>query len=602
MLKRLLAQLAGGRGSERQRMALAELLAAVTLRLRSGDVAGALDSCQAARRRFGEDADVLAMEGGCLAILGRGDEARRCLMRALDEDPVHPQALNDLGNLAMLEGRYAEAAACYDRLRAAQPATAALLVSRGQAARALGDLTMAANCFREALALDPGNAAAGVPLCLLLLEDGQESLAEAIIKAESVATTTPGPWHHMAGLLKYKYRFAAADGDALLAKAEAEGMDGVAFWIDRGVCARSLGDFSRALSYLARALVVAPGHPLAVFVRGLTRLALGDWPNGWDDYEARLCDVTWQALPEINRWHGEPLPNGELLVVAEQGLGDEVLFASCFDDLPTDAAITVECDRKLLPIFEASFPRLRFLVRAGEPAALERIRQFDRYILAGSLPGLYRRSNAAFPCRPYLTPPPAARAQVRTVLAGLPAGARVGLSWRGGTRASLAVQRSLPLPAASGLLAISGIQWINLQYGDCASDLEALRRESGADLHHWPELLDRYELTAALVAELDLVVTVCTSVADLAGALGRPVWVLAPFVPEWRFGWQRRCMPWYPGVEVFCQQAENDWSAPLAEVMERLKSLGRVGGHEASGDRWQAESHAFRSAASNASV
>ena len=142
------------------------------------------------------------------------------------------------------------------------------------------------------------------------------------------------------------------------------------------------------------------------------------------------------------------------------------------------------------------------------------------------------------------------------------------MSWRGGTRGTRRTFRSLGLIDLLPILRIPGLRFVSLQYGDCAEDLERLRREAGIEVVHWPEAIADYEETAALCVALDLTVSVCTSVIHLNGALGRPVWVMVPAVPEWRYGVAGDTMPWYPSVRLIRQAARGDWS----EVFERVAS------------------------------
>jgi hypothetical protein len=149
----------------------------------------------------------------------------------------------------------------------------------------------------------------------------------------------------------------------------------------------------------------------------------------------------------------------------------------------------------------------------------------------------------------------------------------VGISWRGGTARTRRKLRS-PTPAAlAGLMQTSGVHWVSLQYDATAAELRAFGAATGATVHHWPEAIDEYDETAALLCALDLTVSVCTAVIHLGGALGRPVWVMAPYSPEWRYGlyWER--MPWYPSVRVLRQASPGAWDGLLQRVKNELAAL-----------------------------
>ena len=131
----------------------------------------------------------------------------------------------------------------------------------------------------------------------------------------------------------------------------------------------------------------------------------------------------------------------------------------------------------------------------------------------------------------------------------------------------------MPLAQWSPLLRSAGVHFVDLQYTDCGAELDALHAATGVRVHSWEELRADYEHTAALVAALDLVISVCTAVIHLGGALGRPVWVMAPFSPEWRYGIAGEEMPWYPSVRVFRQPAYSDWDAVISHVTQSLHAF-----------------------------
>ena len=158
----------------------------------------------------------------------------------------------------------------------------------------------------------------------------------------------------------------------------------------------------------------------------------------------------------------------------------------------------------------------------------------------------------------------------------LGAGLKVGISWRGGTPKTRARARTLSCADWAPILSVPGCQFVNLQYGECEAMLQQFQSEHGILPMHYPEALADYDETAALVCALDLVVSVCTAVIHLTGALGRPVWILAPLAPEWRYTAHRPVMPWYPSTRVFRQATMEDWSAPCQGVSAGLHQLTQI--------------------------
>jgi hypothetical protein len=162
-------------------------------------------------------------------------------------------------------------------------------------------------------------------------------------------------------------------------------------------------------------------------------------------------------------------------------------------------------------------------------------------------------------------------------LAALGRGPKVGLSWQGGTQVSRAHLRSLSLERLLPVLRVPGVHFVNLQYTDSASERARLAQDHGIELVHWQEAIADYDETAALVAALDLTLSVCTALVHLAGALGKRVWVLTPFSPEWRYGYTGDRMVWYPEARLYRQARYGDWEPVIAAVAGQLKHCADAG-------------------------
>jgi hypothetical protein len=192
-------------------------------------------------------------------------------------------------------------------------------------------------------------------------------------------------------------------------------------------------------------------------------------------------------------------------------------------------------------------------------------------IRMSGLPRFLRRSRAAFPRHQgYLRAAPERVAYWRSRLAALGPGAKIGVSWAGGTRRTGRARRSTMLEDWLPVLRLPGVQYVSLQYTDCRADIARLREQHGIDLAHWQEAIEDYDETAALVTALDAVASVCTAVIHLAGALGRPTYVLVPWWPGWRYLFEGEEMPWYPSVRLMRQQQPSDWGAPIARLAAEL--------------------------------
>ena len=265
-----------------------------------------------------------------------------------------------------------------------------------------------------------------------------------------------------------------------------------------------------------------------------------------------------------------------LLVYAEQGLGDEIMFASCLPDLRqvVQGAIVLECDPKLEAIFQRSFPDIRVIGVPRTLATDEGLKEaglIHRQVPIGDLPGLFRQSWSDFPSHHgYLKADSDKVSKWRMRLQELGPGMKLGISWRGGTARSRSRLRTIPLQEWAPILNLQGFVFVSLQYGEHDDDLRELTDRFSVKVHHWPEALAHYDETAALVAALDGVVTVCTAVAHLTGALGQTGWVLVPSVPEWRYLSSGTTMPWYPSLKLIRQANGQPWREAIPTLCSML--------------------------------
>ena len=273
--------------------------------------------------------------------------------------------------------------------------------------------------------------------------------------------------------------------------------------------------------------------------------------------------------------------NGKNIVVyAEQGVGDEIVFASCIPDLVDQSPrkIFLECDPRLEPLFARSFPDVH--VCGKEPdhdlSWVGSQVKLDYSISIGSLPKFFRTRVEDFPCRAsFLVPDQKLVEKWTKRLADLGEGIKIGISWRGGQTARVVRKKSIPLASWKALLCLDAI-FINLQYGDTSEDIGQLEKEQNTYLHDWNDNdpLKDLDNQAALISALDLVITVGNSTLHMAGAVGADTWGLLAHVPDWRwpesFG---NYPPLYQSVRLFRQQHRSDWDSVVKEVEKSLKAL-----------------------------
>jgi hypothetical protein len=253
----------------------------------------------------------------------------------------------------------------------------------------------------------------------------------------------------------------------------------------------------------------------------------------------------------------------DLYLRGEQGIGDELSFASIIPEVvPKLRSLTFDCDEKLGGLFQRSFRDVEIhptrKSRSADKPWLAK-RKFDAWGLVGSLAYHHRKTAASFPGTPYLVADPERRVQWRALLDTLPGKKRVGIAWTGGSRNTFKARRSLTLDDLLPLLRLPDVSWVSLQYQDPTDDIGAFHDMHGIEIHHWARCTESedYDDTAALVAELDLVIAVPTAVCHLAGGLGKECWALTPLRPNWFWGLKDGAMPWHSSIKIIRRVDEN---------------------------------------------
>jgi hypothetical protein len=323
----------------------------------------------------------------------------------------------------------------------------------------------------------------------------------------------------------------------------------------------SHGRIAEAVRVLRRALRIAPGLPALHTALSEPLLISGDYAKGWQEYEWRRHVANYPLLPGPE-WRGEPIEGGTTLVHTEQGLGDCLMLARY---LPLVAQrggrVTLACETPLIPLLRG-MPAVGAVV----PVQQDPLPPYDRWVLLGSLPLLFNTTLGSIPAPAGYLAAPAGRSAAWAKL--LPDGRRIGLVWGGNPDLPADKKRSIPFEKLTPLLDVSGPRFVSLQVGQRRTELRG--NPSVVDLANW---LTDFAETAAVVANLDLVIAVDTSVAHLAGALGKPVWLMLPHPPEWRWLLGRDDSPWYASARLFRQTQPGEWDPVVAQVATALRDF-----------------------------
>jgi Tfp pilus assembly protein PilF len=466
----------------------------------------------------------------CLS-LGQPERAVEWLRPAAQRQPDNPHVLLNLGAALKAHGDLAAAVDAYRRATAAQPSWGLAHMNLGNALQALGELDAAIACHRRAVTLRPDDAPVHNALATALRERGQ--LADAHAAFERAATLRPD-WYQPP--------------------------------LNLGVLALQAGSPRLAIEHLRRSIASEPRCWQAHFNLSLALLELGAFEEGWKEYEWRWGDPDPPPRPpgvDAPPWRGEPLRASRVLLWAEQGLGDTIQFVRYAEPLRrAGATVWVRAPRTLVRLL-ATCPGVHRVLAEGD-AVPEGV---DYQIALMSLPRACGTTLETIPARvPYL------RAGIDLgVVRELdrPGELRVGIVWAGGERYRLNAQRSCAARHFQRLARIPRVRLFSLQHGPAG---RALTGEEGVDAVDLSHRFGDFAQTAALVERLDLVVTVDTSVAHLAGALGRPVWTVLSHVADWRWLHDRDDCPWYPTMRLFRQPRPGDWDGAFAAVERALVS------------------------------
>lgn len=508
---------------------------------------------------------------------GDFEQAASAYVAALALQNDDAQAQYQLGMIRLRQNLLEEASDAFFAAAFIDPKLVAPHLELARIAKKQHALNEAEDHARKAAELDPNSHEAFCYLGFILHE--QERFADAVAAYDMALSLKPdyaealnNAGHALNRMDRYAEAAEYLQRGTELAPNLAEP------FFNLGVAHFNCGTYLEALAALDRALVLRPGWSEPRWWRALTWLVQGEFSKGWEDYPARFSDSNLPArLSPYPQWRGGLLHSQTILVYAEQGVGDEIMFASCLPDLiKLGGRCVVECDPRLVRLFSRSFPEAQFVAddQMNDAEWLPNLPPINTQIAVGDLPSHFRRQIGDFPHHGnYLRADPKRVEHWRIKLATLGPGLKIGISWRGGLKTSRGHLRSISLARWLPVLRLKGVHFINLQYGPCKDELDAIRRQTGVTIHNWEEAHTDFDELAALLCAMDIVVSVCTAVIHLAGALGRPTWVLVPAVPEWRYLSRGEHLPWYPSVKMFRQHALHDWKEVIQKIASELEIL-----------------------------
>lgn len=537
--------------------------------------------------------------GEAYRALGRLDEAIASYRDTLQLQPNHAEALYNLGNALMGKGQADQAVLCYRSALHIRPTYAEANVNLGSALVALKKYKDAVAAYRQALLLEADLPEIHNNLCAALLKLGRyEEAFTAIRRALDLRPDYAEAHHNLGSVLAANRHFDEAivafrraidlqpfypqahgnlgnalreigrADEAVAACHHALEQDPNSSEAHNNLASAFLetGRFDDAESSFCRAFELAPECDDARVNHAMLLLLRGDFERGWPQYEARLrlSPTSARDFPQPV-WDGSPLEGRRILIHAEQGFGDAIHFIRYAPLLAERGGeVIVECRSALADLFR-TVAGVREVVGQGDP-----LPPFDVHVPMLSQPLLFQTRRATIPKNiPYLLVDPARREIWKKRLGDKRARLRIGLCSTGSPQNRRTRVRDISLGQLRPILEVEGIDFFNLQPSSpTEASTQSSRAEAGL-IDHTKEIRD-FADTAAFMAELDLIITVDTAVAHLAGALGRPVWTLLPLIPDWRWGLEGADTPWYPTMQLFRQTTAGDWDSVVHRVAGAL--------------------------------
>jgi Flp pilus assembly protein TadD len=340
---------------------------------------------------------------------------------------------------------------------------------------------------------------------------------------------------------------------------------------DAGLLAMMAGSYineglpEKALEWAEKSLAIEPDQLHAKNHKALALLELGRFDEAWEPYKSRFDLPNMSATPrpyECPLWDGSKVK--KLAIHGEQGIGDEIMFMSCYEQAAALAdTVVIECERRLVPLFKRAFGPYVYPSHVDLEKAHPDV---DAFIPMGSLPGLFRASTEAFDvAKPFIKTDPDKVKRYRKRLEKLGPGPYIGIGWHGGTKATHQEVRNAPQDLWEKVVKSPG-SFISLQYGD-----EAAAQAKELGVSHWQGAIDDFDNFAALVAACDVVISVCQTAIHFAGGVGTECWCMTPSKPAWRYATVGD-MPWYKDVHLV-RQVGDDWGSAFMEVVMKLNDL-----------------------------
>ena len=533
-----------------------------------GEDVAALIMIEKAIKQRSDVAIYHANRGRILKICGKKSEAALAFASALRKQPADPEILSDLAGTTLELGNADKALMFVIRALEHDPDLASGHYNYGLVLKIKKQHQAAKAAFKKCIELEPDFVGALFELGLLFQMEGQTEYAEFYYrKVLAVDSNFFEAYVNLGNILRGRYELEESVDhyrSALAIEPNEAATHG-----NLGVALQELGKPEAALEAYDHSITLDPENAEIQRNRSQVLLQMGCYLEGWEGFEWRWKTEHFRAIRrewEFPKWTGESDKNASILLHAEQGFGDTIQFSRYVNQVAERIGrVLVECPLPLKGLIE-NCPGIDEVVVTGRS-----LPHFDFHIPMMSLPGVFKTEIKTIPREfPYMFVTENLRKKWADRIEGKGL-LKVGLVWKGSYKHQRNAWRSPGLAALKPLLDIDGIHWVSLQKEDEMRDLRDVAMASrinplGAQFQNFTD-------TAAVITHLDLVISPDTAVAHLAGALNQPVWIMLPYVAEWRWLMDRADSPWYPSMRLFRQHVRQDWSSTVSKIAYNLKLL-----------------------------
>jgi tetratricopeptide (TPR) repeat protein len=518
-----------------------------------------------------------AILGNLAALLsdsGRNDEAQATLAGVLEIEPENAKGHARMARLQLADGDAEAALASARRALALDPNLAEAHFEAGNAHGRLKEPEQAIAAYLQAVELNPEFIEAHFNLGNLLRDEirGQEAV-EAYLKVLAIRPDEIGALGNLGVIYRYLDRLSeAAELNRRILALDARNYRAL---VNLGLVLVESGDADGALECYDRALALRPYDAHILGNRAEPLMIKQQFTAGWEAYEYRWTGERQRRPFYQEQWQGQDLAGKSLLVWGEQGIGDNILFATCLLDLKgRPRQCLLETQARLVPLLARSFPDWQVVAATDPPHALAGGGDLDYQVPIASLPRILRPNLESFPDHQgFLVADAERQTHWRAWLEGLGSGPNVGICWRSGLSAVDRVRDQVPLLEWQSVLATPDVRFVNLQYDRPEEEIAAVAEAFGVTIHNPPEidLRDDIDDLVALMSCLDLVLAPLVANVWFAGGAGVPVWVHTRISSWQMFGTGR--YPWMPSVRPFLRQADEDWDAVLDRMAVALRQI-----------------------------